>query len=75
MSKLKYRPLRLNRAEDINPTNIEKMLTAYDDNFRQLDRRRIAQMSALDTSAELSNVVTKLNDLIAALNASELTED
>ena len=48
-------------------------------NFVLLDSRRIAQIGAVtegaDDAATIHNLVAKINELTAALNASDLTED
>lgn len=77
--QLKRRPERLTKQEDINPDVIEKIFNHYDDRIRELDKRRIAQQTAVtegDSDSEtITNLVSAINNLITALNASSLTEE
>ena len=75
MAVLKERHIKIRDDEDFNPKNLERMIQAYDDNFRQLDNRRIAQITALDSGASLADVIAKVNEIIASLNASDLTAE
>ena len=75
MANLKDRHIKIRDDKDLNPKNLERMINAYDDNFRQLDNRRIAQITALDSGATLADVIDKVNEIIASLNASDLTAE
>lgn len=75
MATLKDRKFKLLRKEDVNEKNLEGIFTDMDDRFRSLDQRRITQQSEMETNATLSDVITTLNNLISALNSSELTEE
>jgi hypothetical protein len=75
MAVLKERNIKIRDDEDFNPKNLERMIQAYDDNFRQLDNRRISQITALDSGASLADVIAKVNEIIASLNASDLTAE
>jgi len=75
MANLPERKVRIRADKDLNAKNLETMIQLYDDNFRQLDARRIAQVSALDGGASLADVIVKVNEIIASLNASDLTTE
>lgn len=74
---LKKRPVRLNRPEDMSIENLERINTHFDDRIRELDERRIAPISKIsDTStATTQEIAEKLNELIDALNKSNLTNN
>ena len=73
--RLKERPIKITQEKDFTPVNNEKVMQHYDEQLRNLDNRRIAQQSALDNGASLSDVIAAINILITALNASDLTEE
>lgn len=73
--KLRKRPFKVVKQEDITPEHIERINQHYDDRILELDKRRITQTGALDTGAALSDVITTLNVLLAKLNLSDITED
>lgn len=77
MAKLSERPHK-NLAQ-LRPREVEANQQHYDDVIRKLDNRRIVQISeasAGSTDAEtISNLLSKMNELLAALNASDLTEE
>jgi hypothetical protein len=73
MAVLKERHIKIREDKDLNAKNLERMIQAFDDNFRQLDSRRISQITSLDSGASLSDVVAKVNEIIASLNASDLS--
>lgn len=75
MAVLKERHIKIRDDKDFNPKNLERMIQAYDDNFRQLDNRRISQITALANGASLADVIAKVNEIIASLNASDLTAE
>ena len=75
IATLPERKVRIRDNKDLNAKNLENMIQLYDNNFRQLDERRISQVTALDDSAVLADVITKLNELLGLLNASDLTEE
>ena len=75
MAVLKERHIKIRDDKDLNARNLERMLQAYDDDFRQLDKRRIAQITALASGASLADVIAKVNEIIASLNASDLTAE
>lgn len=67
----------LRRIPTLNDANIDKSINLIDENFKKLDNRRlkqITQVSAGATDAEsITNLITKLNELIDSLNSSDLT--
>ncbi len=73
--KLRKRPFKVVKQEDINPEQIERINQHYDDRILELDKRRVTQTSIIDTNAALSDVIAKINDLLGKLNDSDLTED
>lgn len=73
--KLKERPIKIHQEKDFNPANNEKVMQHYDEMLRIIDNRRIAQITALSSDASLSDVIIKINEIITALNASDLTEE
>ena len=75
MANLKERNIKIREEKDFNARNLERMIQAYDDNFRQLDNRRIGQITQLDSGAVLADVIAKVNELILALNTSDLTTE
>lgn len=75
MGSLRERSRKVIRQEDINPENIERIFQDLDENVKKIDKRRISQQTPLSSTAELADVVTSLNALLNALNASDLTED
>jgi hypothetical protein len=75
MTVLKERNIRIRQDKDLNAKNLERMIQAFDENFRQLDIRRIAQITSLGAGATLADVITKVNEIIASLNASDLTTE
>ena len=76
--ELRKRPLRILKEDDINPANLEKLFGHYEDRIKELDERRINQMSKASegstTDETVSNILTALNNLIDALNKSSLTK-
>ena len=75
MAVLKERNIKIRGDRDFNAKNLERMIQAYDQNFRQLDNRRISQITLLDTGASSADIIAKINELITALNASDLTTE
>ena len=75
MANLPERHIKIREDKDLNAKNLERMIQLYDQNFRQLDGRRITQITQLSSGASLSDVISKVNELIAALNASDLTTE
>lgn len=75
MPKLDPRPEDINKQEDINVPSLKKILNHYDDQLNKIDNRRLAQMTSISGSATLSDVISKLNSIISALNDSDFTED
>jgi len=73
--KLRKRPFKVIKQEDISPEQLERIYSHYDDRILELDKRRIGQVPVVSTAATLSDVITRLNELLAKLNASDLTED
>lgn len=73
MTNLRKRPFQIFKSEDINQNNIENIFRHYDEQFTRVDSRRISQISTLAASATLADVIDKLNELIVALNGSDLT--
>jgi len=76
----KNRPLKIMRPEDTNkPEVFEKLFAHYDDQIRFLNSRRIKKLDKAEKgsndSKTLQNVFDKLNELIDALNSSDLTKD
>ena len=76
----KKRPLKILNSDDTNnPEIFEKLFGHYDAQIDMLNRRRIKKLSKAEKGATdsetLNNVFNKLNELIDALNKSELTED
>jgi len=72
---IRKRPVVLKSDDNITVKELETINRHFDDAIGALDKRRIAQQSSLDSAAILEDVVAKLNTLIAAFNASDLTED
>ena len=73
--KLRKRPFKVVKDEDINPEQIERIHQHYDDRILELDKRRVTQTSTLADGALLADVIAKLNVLLAKLNLSDITED
>ncbi len=72
---LRKRPRPLREASDITVENLEHNLKHIDDMLIDQDSRRIPVQVALASSeTDVAVIVTKLNELLAALNESELTE-
>ena len=65
--------------DDLKVETIGNNFRTAQDNFKALDNRRIAQIAAATagaTDAEtIQNLLTVVNGLISALNASDLTEE
>ena len=76
MAKLNARPYKNVKLEQ---TSIERNFQHLDDIIRKIDERRIAQQTAVsegsDDAATIQNLLAAVNSLIAALNASDLTND
>lgn len=76
MAKLNARPYKNVKLEQ---TSIERNFQHLDDIIRKIDARRIAQQTAVsegsDDAATIQNLLAAVNSLIAALNASDLTND
>lgn len=75
MAGLKERSTKISNDNLIKADVLERLLGDFDNNFRQLDARRISQVTELDSSAVLADVIEKVNELIGLLNTSDLTED
>lgn len=75
MAVLSERPYKNIRPDDFNNETFEKVMKHQDENFRKLDSRRIAQVDTLASDATTDNIISKMNELINALNASDLTEE
>ena len=75
MGAIRKRPIRLKDDKNINVKELETIYQHYDDALVLLDRRRIAQQGLLDSGADAATIVTALNALIVALNASDLTDE
>jgi len=75
MSELDQRPVKFSLEEDINLQNMEKILRWNDDQFKNIDNRRINQSVTLDSTATLADVISKVNEIITGLNGSDLTTD
>ena len=76
MATLEKRPLKFDKSEDIaEPENMEKVMLHIDKQLSTLDNRRIVQVAGLEDTATASEVLAKLNELIALLNSSDLTEE
>lgn len=77
--RLKRRPLKITQKEHIGPTNLERNFSHIDNQLIQLDDRRIAQQTEVsvgsDDAATIVNLTTAINNLIQALNASDLTDE
>ena len=72
--KLRKRPSKITKPEDLNPDQLERIHQHYDDRIRELDNRRISQGTVLEDGASLADVITALNLLLSQLNNSDLTE-
>ncbi|MCB0302849.1 MAG: hypothetical protein KDI38_03630 [Calditrichaeota bacterium] len=76
MAKLNARPYKNVKLEQ---TSIERNFQHLDDIIRKIDERRIAQQTTVsegsDDAATIQNLLAAVNSLIAALNASDLTND
>jgi len=75
MTLLSERKLKNIRPADFNADSFENVMKDVDDKFRTLDNRRLTQIDVLSDSATSSDIITKINDLINALNASDLTNE
>ena len=77
---IRQRPIKnINRETLANPDEMERHHRWIGDAIDQLDRRRIAQQTAVEEGATdadtIQNLLTAINNLFALLNASSLTED
>lgn len=76
MAKLNARPYKNVKLEQ---TSIERNFQHFDDIIRKIDERRISQQTTVsegsDDAATIQNLLAAVNSLIAALNASDLTND
>jgi len=74
---LEKRPMRV--VEEADAETLETIHRHYDNSITALDERRIAQITEVatgDTDADtIANLVLKVNELLTALNASDLTEE
>jgi len=75
MAALDERPVKLIQEGDIGLQNMEKILNWNDEQLSKLDGRRIAQIAILDNTANLADVISKINEIITSLNGSDLTTD
>jgi len=75
MTLLPERKLKNIRPTDFNADSFENVMKDVDDKFRTLDNRRLTQIDVLSGSASSSDIITKINELINALNASDLTNE
>jgi len=75
MSQIRKRPVVLKSDEEITTKQLETIYRHYDDAIIALNKRRIAQRESLASTAELADVIAKINTLITDLNGSDLTED
>lgn len=76
MPKLGARPYKNVKLEQ---TAIERNFQHIDDVIRKIDARRITQQTVVsegsDDAETIQNLLAAVNSLIAALNASDLTND
>lgn len=75
MTNLRKRPFQVMHAGDFNPDHIENIFRHYDDQLNKVDGRRISQIVSLAPTATLADVISKVNELIVALNESDLSND
>lgn len=72
---VRKRPLQLRKKEDLQPDSLERTFQHYDVILDNLDERKIASVVQLDsTETDVAVIVTKINELLALLNNSELTQ-
>lgn len=68
------RPIQLRKKEDLQPDTLERTFQHYDVILDDLDERKIAPVVQLDASeTDVAVIVTKINELLALLNNSDLT--
>ena len=75
MAKLDVRQEILNNQNDISLPVLEKIFGHYDKQLKTIDNRRISQITTLATTATTSEIISKINEIITALNGSEFTND
>ena len=72
---LRKRPRPLREASDITVENLEHNLKHIDDMLiDQYSRSIPVQVALASSEIDVAVIVAKLNELLAALNTSELTE-
>lgn len=75
MALLKNRSEVLTQENDVNLVNLEKIFNHYDQQFNTLDERRLSQISILPSSATSAQIIDKINEIIVALNNSDITSE
>ena len=72
---IKERPFRINSDKDFNSKDVESLLAHFDENFRDIDQRRISQTGLLADDASNADIVEAFNNLVTLMNNSDLTEE